>query len=82
MIIRPGTEEAVGLEVNRMIADPKQIESGQYIPEQTPFFSCRNGSTQLQRNPSFYRPERTGNYPYICTFPDHWTIMKGVMVVK
>ena len=33
VIIRPGTEEAVGLEVNRMIADPKQIEIGQYIPE-------------------------------------------------
>ena len=23
-----------------------------------------------------------GSYPFVCTFPGHWTIMKGVMVVK
>ena len=30
----------------------------------------------------FLAPKTPGAYPYICTFPGHWTIMKGVMVVK
>jgi azurin len=83
VIIRPGTEEAVGLEVNRMIADPKQIEIGQYIPEtdailfHTEMVPPNSGETLR-----FIAPRKPGNYPYICTFPGHWTIMKGVMVVK
>jgi hypothetical protein len=27
-------------------------------------------------------PTKPGEYPYVCSFPGHWTIMKGVMVVK
>ena len=83
VIIRPGTEESVGLEVNRMIADPKQIEIGQYIPEtdailfHTEMVPPNSGETLR-----FIAPKEPGNYPYICTFPGHWTIMKGVMVVK
>jgi len=30
----------------------------------------------------FTAPEERGDYPYICTFPGHWIIMKGVMVVR
>ena len=30
----------------------------------------------------FMAPTEPGEYPYICSFPGHWTIMKGVMVVK
>jgi azurin len=29
----------------------------------------------------FRVPMVTGSYPYICTFPGHWRIMKGVMKV-
>ena len=29
----------------------------------------------------FQAPKQPGIYPYVCTFPGHWIIMKGVMVV-
>jgi uncharacterized protein len=29
----------------------------------------------------FKAPEKTGNYPYVCTFPGHWRLMNGVMKV-
>ena len=29
----------------------------------------------------FEAPEEPGVYPYVCTFPGHWIIMKGNMVV-
>ena len=29
----------------------------------------------------FKAPDEPGDYPYICTFPGHWIIMKGVMQI-
>jgi azurin len=30
----------------------------------------------------FTAPTAPGEYPYICTFPGHWLLMNGVMVVE
>jgi azurin len=30
----------------------------------------------------FEAPEKPGRYPYLCTFPGHWVVMKGVMIVR
>lgn len=31
---------------------------------------------------TFTAPSEPGNYPYICSFPGHYMMMKGVLVVK
>jgi azurin len=31
---------------------------------------------------TFKAPAKVGDYPYVCTFPGHWTLMNGVMHVK
>ena len=31
---------------------------------------------------TFTAPKTAGNYPYICTFPGHYSLMKGIMIVK
>ena len=30
----------------------------------------------------FIAPKKPGKYPYLCSYPGHWTIMKGEMIVK
>jgi azurin len=30
----------------------------------------------------FMAPSAPGRYPYICTFPGHWLVMKGEMIVE
>jgi azurin len=30
----------------------------------------------------FEAPETPGAYPFLCTFPGHWILMKGEMIVK
>ena len=30
----------------------------------------------------FTVPKKPGEYPYLCTFPGHWLLMRGVMVVE
>lgn len=27
-------------------------------------------------------PLKPGTYPYLCTFPGHWRIMRGVLIVE
>ena len=29
----------------------------------------------------FVVPDQIGDYPFVCTFPGHWRLMKGVMKV-
>jgi azurin len=31
---------------------------------------------------TFKVPDAVGDYPYVCTFPGHWRIMKGTMQVR
>ena len=30
----------------------------------------------------FKAPEKKGNYPIICTFPGHWMVMNGSLVIE
>ena len=30
----------------------------------------------------FTAPSKPGKYPFICTFPGHWRLMNGIMIVK
>ena len=30
----------------------------------------------------FNAPTEPGDYPYVCTFPGHWILMRGTMHVK
>lgn len=67
---------------NEMAKDPKGIDKG-FIPDSakilyhTPLLS-ENTRFILR----FKAPEKPGVYPYLCTFPGHWAIMKGEMVVE
>ncbi|WAC15302.1 plastocyanin/azurin family copper-binding protein [Dyadobacter pollutisoli] len=30
----------------------------------------------------FKAPDQAGDYPFICSFPAHWRVMQGMLVVK
>ena len=54
----------------------------QYVPESDKVLQATDmvpaGS---QQRLTFDAPEQPGEYPYVCTFPQHWQRMYGVMVV-
>ena len=33
-------------------------------------------------NISFLAPKEKGKYPFLCSFPGHWMVMNGVMIVE
>ena len=69
-----------------MARDPKNANSD-FIPaskkkliiENTPMIGpTRDSLVHVLR---FKAPSKPGIYPYVCTFPGHWVIMNGIMVV-
>ena len=82
LIAKPGTLEIVGKAGNEMAKDKDGLKKN-YIPKMSEVLWS---TPQLKQNTShtlrFNAPKKPGDYPYLCTFPGHWVIMKGVMTVK
>ena len=82
VIARPGSLEKVGVAGNEMAKDPQGLKKN-YIPALSEVLWS---TPQLKQNTSyvirFKAPKTPGTYPYLCTFPGHWVIMKGNMIVK
>lgn len=82
LILHPGTLEQVGMAADKMVADPKAQEKG-FIPELEAVMHAsplvNPGATYTL---AFTAPEKKGDYPYVCTFPGHWRLMKGIMKVE
>ncbi|MDI1314339.1 plastocyanin/azurin family copper-binding protein [Prosthecobacter sp.] len=83
LLLKPGKMDAVGALANAMLADPQGMAKS-YIPEAAKPDIVAN-TKLVQPNQSetieFTAPAEAGDYPYICTFPGHWMLMRGVMHV-
>ena len=65
---------------NGMLTDPKAMEKD-YIPE-SPDIIAHTKLIQPGQTGSVEVTLEPGEYPYLCTFPGHSMVMKGVMHVK
>jgi len=81
VLIRPGTLPAVGDLVNKIIARP-DAAARHYVPESADVLAYTDMVYPQEQMAIFFRaPDRKGHYPYLCTFPGHWMVMNGVLVV-
>lgn len=82
VIVEPGALEEIGMAGNEMAKDPAGLSKG-FLPDSPKILhhtSLLNPDTgEILR---FHAPKKPGIYPYLCTFPGHWIVMKGEMVVK
>ncbi len=82
VMLNPGTDEAVGLLADKLAADPDAM-ARHYVPETQ---HVRWASRLLKHKESealdFTAPKEKGAYPFLCTFPGHWRVMRGVMLVE
>ena len=82
LIAKPGTLEKVGEAADAMLRDPKAAEK-HYVPEiPEVLFSTEMVDPGEVFSLNFTAPETPGNYPFVCTFPGHWRMMNGIMVVE
>jgi azurin len=82
ILVEPGALERVGTLANQLIAHPDAVVR-QYVPDSPQVLAYTdivppNGRFTI----SFRAPAQKGNYPYLCTFPGHWMVMNGVMIVE
>ncbi len=81
VIVRPGTLQTVGQAANKLAADPNGAEMN-YVPEMPEvLFATRLVNPQETVTLRLLVPAEAGDYPFVCTFPGHWSIMNGVMKV-
>ena len=80
-LVKPGSLARVGGLANKFITDP-EAAIRQYIPDTTDVLVYTDVVFPKDEFTIYFRvPQQPGRYPYLCTFPGHWLIMNGEMVV-
>lgn len=81
-LIERDSLDAVGELANHLIGAPEAFVD-QYIPSSDAVICYTDIVESKQGFEIYFRaPEVPGRYPYLCTFPGHWMVMNGVMVVE
>ncbi len=81
-LARPGTLADVGRLANHLIADPDAAVR-QYIPRTDDVLAYTDVVPPGERFTIYFRaPEEPGDYPFLCTFPGHWMVMNGTLIVE
>jgi azurin len=82
VVVAPGARQEIGMLAQAMPIDKPDQQGRVMVPDHSKVL----GGTRLI-NPGkreqllLTAPEQEGNYEYVCTFPGHWTIMWGTLVV-
>ena len=82
VLLNPGAVERVGALANVLIAEPNAL-SQHYVPHSDDIL-CHTRVVDPLKSATihFNAPAAAGQYPYVCTFPGHWAVMRGVLVVE
>jgi putative heme-binding domain-containing protein len=82
VLLKPGSLATVGDLANKLIADPEAVLK-QYVPASDDVIAYTDiVPPQQQFSIYFQAPKAKGRYPYLCTFPGHWMVMNGELVVE
>ena len=82
VLAKPGTLAAVGTLADALIADPEAV-ARHYVPKTDDVVAYTDITDPgKQQTIQFTVPDVIGRYPFLCTFPGHWKLMNGVLVVE
>ena len=82
LIVEPGATEEMGTLADLLASQPDGL-AREYIPTSakvlhaTPLVQPGQEAKLV-----FTAPTRPGSYPYLCTFPGHWRLMRGTLIVE
>ena len=82
VLVKLNAAQTVGLLANDMISAPDALLR-HFVPT-SPDILCYTRMVDPQKSTTvhFTAPTQPGSYPYLCTFPGHWAIMRGVLIVE
>ena len=80
VITVPGALREIGVAASRLT--PNDNTAQMYVPDSDKVLHATKMLGTNQRTKlTFEAPAKPGEYPYVCTFPNHWFRMYGVMLV-
>jgi len=81
VITQVGGLEIVGKAADKLALDAKGAEQ-HYVPNiPEVLFATKLVNPEQTVKLNFIAPSKAGDYPFVCTFPGHWSLMNGVMKV-
>lgn len=81
-LINAGALQRVGQKCNQMIADPDAV-ANHYIPDTDDVLAYTDVVEPYSNHTIYFQaPATPGRYPYLCTFPGHWMVMNGELLVR
>lgn len=82
VVVKPTTREQVGLAAMSMLPDNRDLQGRTYIPASTNVIAATKMLESGQNESLKIAALRVeGIYEYVCTFPGHWAVMYGQLVV-
>src|SRR5438046_3391460 len=81
VIVQPGAREEVGNEAQSMSGTPNK-QGKAYLPKSKKIIASSKLLEPGQKETlKLTAPEKPGEYEYVCTYPEHWKVMFGQLVV-
>ncbi len=82
VLVKPGTLAQVGELANQLIANPEAFARN-YIPDSDlVLYYTDIVDPGAQQTVNIRAPTQPGRYPFLCTFPGHWMVMNGTLIVE
>jgi len=82
VVVKPGSREAVGKIVEKMRPDSLDGEGRAFVPRHESILAATKLLEPGQKAVlKLNAPEEEGNCEFVCTFPGHWQVMFGQLVV-
>lgn len=82
VLLRPGSGEEVGMLADQMAARVDAVARA-YVPDSPQVLQATGlVAPGARAELKFKAPNVAGRYPYLCTFPGHWRVMRGELVVE
>ncbi|EDY84304.1 Copper binding protein, plastocyanin/azurin family [Verrucomicrobiia bacterium DG1235] len=78
---RSGSYNRIGALADSELADPAFSENGYVSKSDDIIAAIPTVNPKGQSETTFYAPNQPGTYPFLCTYPGHWKIMKGTLIV-
>jgi plastocyanin len=82
VLIKPAALARVGDLTNKLVADPEAMLR-HYVPKTDDVLAYTDiVPPRKSFRITFRVPSEPGRYPFLCTFPGHWMVMNGQLVVE
>ncbi|MCA9083330.1 MAG: hypothetical protein KDA81_04700 [Planctomycetaceae bacterium] len=82
VLAEQGKLSAVGEAANKLVGDPEAF-ARHYVPQTDDVILYMDIVPPGSDSTVYFRaPKKAGQYPYLCTFPGHWMVMNGTLIVE